>query len=120
MAYTSDESGGGQVYVQPYPGPGRRWQISTDGGGTPQWNRNGRELFYRSGTRNMVVDVTLSPAFSTGRPRVLYDGPGGDVSPDGQRFLGIQSVEPEQPPTQVNVVLNWFEEVRRRMASGAK
>jgi eukaryotic-like serine/threonine-protein kinase len=106
LAYTSDESGGDQVYVQRYPGPGRRWQVSTDGGNEPQWNRNGHELFYRNGDRTMVVDVTLSPDFSAGKPRVLYTGPAGKVSPDGRRFLAIQSVEPEQPPTQVNLVLN--------------
>ena len=106
LAYTSDESGGQQIYVQRYPGPGRRWQVSTDGGNNPQWNRNGHELFYRNSDRTMVVDVTLSPDFSAGKPRVLYTGPAGIASPDGQRFLAIQSVEPEQPPTQVNLVLN--------------
>ena len=118
LAYTSDESGAEQVYVQPYPGPGRRWQISTDGGGVPQWNPNGRELFYRSGGRTMVVDVaTSSASFTAGRPRILYDGPGGTVSRDGQRFLVLQSVAPEQPPTHVRLVLNWYEELRRLVPS---
>jgi Tol biopolymer transport system component len=115
LAYASDESGGTQVYVQSYPGPGRKWQISTDGGNAPQWNPKGRELFYRNGNKAMVVDVTTSPTFSAGKPRVLYDGPAGVVSPDGQRFLAVQAVDPEQPPTQINVVLNWFEELKRRV-----
>jgi Tol biopolymer transport system component len=106
LAYLSDESGGFQVYVQPYPGSGRRWQISSDGGDAPQWNRNGRELYYRNGNRTMVVDVTLSPNFTADKPRVLYTGPDGKVSPDGQKFLATQSVEPERPATQVNLVLN--------------
>jgi Tol biopolymer transport system component len=106
LAYLSDESGGFQVYVQPYPGPGRRWQISSDGGDAPQWNRNGRELYYRNGNRTMIVDVTLSPNFIADKPRVLYTGPDGKVSPDGQRFLAIQSVDPERPATQVNLLLN--------------
>ncbi len=53
MAYVSDESGRPEIYVQPYPGPGGKWQVSTETGGQePVWNRNGRELFYRSGSRD--------------------------------------------------------------------
>ena len=59
----------------------------------------------------MVVEVNATPSgFSAGRPRLLFEGQfagGGDVSPDGQRFLMIQAVEPEQPATQINVVVNW-------------
>ncbi len=58
LAYGSDESGRQEVYVQPYPGPGGKWQISTDGGSEPVWNRNGREIFYRSGPRMFSVPVT--------------------------------------------------------------
>jgi hypothetical protein len=118
LAYYSDESRGFQVYVQPYPGPGRKWQISTEGGALPQWNPKGHELFYRNGNKTMVVDVTTSPTFSAGKPRVLYDGPAGVVSPDGQRFLAVQAVEPEQSPTQINLVLNWFQELKRRAPTG--
>jgi eukaryotic-like serine/threonine-protein kinase len=113
LAYVSDESGGAEVYVQPYPGPGGKWRISTDGGGTPQWNPNGRELFYVSGDKTMVVDIATVPTFRAGKPRLLYQGPSGDPSPDGQRFLAVQPVEPEQPPTQIHVMLNWFEELKR-------
>ena len=67
----------------------------------------------------MAVEVNATPSgFSAGRPRVLFEGryeESFDVAPDGQRFLMIQSVEPEQPATQINVVLNWFEELRRRV-----
>jgi Tol biopolymer transport system component/tRNA A-37 threonylcarbamoyl transferase component Bud32 len=57
LAYISNESGRYEVYVQPYPGPGGKWQISTEGGMEPVWNPNGRELFYRSGDKMMVVDI---------------------------------------------------------------
>jgi serine/threonine-protein kinase len=107
LAYESDESGGGQIYVQAYPGPGGKWQLSTDGGRSPAWNPNGRELFYRDGDKTMVVAIRTSPSFGAGKPRLLYEGPAGDPARDGQRFLGIQAVEPEQPPTQINVMLNW-------------
>jgi Tol biopolymer transport system component len=57
LAYESDESGRPEVYVQPYPGLGGKWQVSTDGGLEPVWNRDGRELFYRSANKVMAVDV---------------------------------------------------------------
>jgi len=63
------------------------------------------------------VEITTSPTFSAGKPRLLSEGQYGDnwdVAPDGQRFLMIQAVEQEQPATQINVVLNWFEELRRK------
>lgn len=100
--------------MQPFPGPGRRWQISADGGGSALWNPKGRELFYASGGTIFVVDVETSPNLAAGRPRVLYEGPYPGyssqeqaVSPDGQKFLAIQSIEPEQPATQISVILNW-------------
>jgi Tol biopolymer transport system component len=106
VAYASDESGGPQVYVAPYPGPGRRWQISIDGGDAPQWNPKGGELFYESGTRTMVVDVKTGTTFNAGKPRVLYDGPLGGVAPDGQRFLTIAGVAPSHPFRTIRVILN--------------
>jgi eukaryotic-like serine/threonine-protein kinase len=56
LAYVSDESGRYEIYVQLYLGPGGKWQISTEGGTEPVWNRNLRELFYRSGDKMMAVD----------------------------------------------------------------
>jgi eukaryotic-like serine/threonine-protein kinase len=131
IAYISDESGRQEIYVQPYPGPGGKWQISTDGGNEPAWNRNGRELFYRSGNKMMAVDVTTQPTFSPGKPKVLFEGqyvavqPGltgtaYDVSADGQRFLMVKETEASVSATQINVVLNWFEELKRRAPVGTK
>jgi serine/threonine-protein kinase len=128
LAYISDESGRYEIYVQPYPGPGGKWQISTEGGTEPVWNPNGRELFYRSGDKMMAVDIATQPGFSAGKPRVLFEGryeptpatfPNYDVSPDGQRFLMLKPAEAnEAAPTQINVVLNWFEELKRRVPPG--
>jgi serine/threonine protein kinase/Tol biopolymer transport system component len=130
LAYISNESGRYEVYVQPYPGPGGKWQISTEGGTEPVWNPNGRELFYRTGNKLMAVDIATQPGFSAGKPRMLFEGqyrptplsnPNYDVSPDGQRFLLVKPSEQEQAaPTQINVVLNWFEELKRRVPVGAK
>ena len=129
LAYVSDESGRFEVYVQPYPGPGGKWQISTEGGTEPVWNRNGRELFYRSGDKMMAVDVATQPGFSVGKPQMLFQGqyvptpatfPDYDVSTDGQRFLMLKPVEPGAAPTQINVVLNWTEELKRLVPTGTK
>jgi len=125
LAYASTESGRNEIYVQPYPGPGGKWQISAEGGTEPVWNPNGRELFYRSGDRMMAVEITTQPSFAAGRPRILFEAgqylptpavsPNYDVSPDGQRFLMLKAPEQEAAPTQINVVLNWFEELKRRV-----
>jgi dipeptidyl aminopeptidase/acylaminoacyl peptidase len=129
LAYVSDESGRFEIYVQPYPGPGGKYQISTDGGTEPLWNPNGRELFFRSGGRMMAVDITTQPGFSAGKPRMLFEGaylvltttvPSYDVSPDGQRFLMLKPIEQTQATTQINIVQNWFEELKRRVPSGAQ
>jgi Tol biopolymer transport system component len=130
LAYISDDSGTREVYVQPFPGPGGKYQISTEGGTEPVWNPKGRELFYRSGDKMMVVDVTTQPTFSVGKPKVLFQGsyeatpatfPYDDVSPDGQRFLMLQAADQEQlAPTQINVVLNWFEELKQKVSTGKK
>jgi serine/threonine-protein kinase len=130
LAYISDESGRFEVYVQPYPGPGGKWQISTEGGTEPVWNPNGRELFYRSGDKMMAVDIATQPSFAAGKPRMLFEGPyqpteatapNYDVSRDGQRFLMLKPVEQAQAaPTQIDVVLNWFEELKQKVPPGKK
>jgi serine/threonine-protein kinase len=129
IAYTSGDSGRNEIYVRPYPGPGGKYQISTEGGTEPMWNPKGRELFYRTGNKMMAVDVTAQPGFSASKPRVLFEGayvptprslPNYDVSPDGQRFLMLEGSQQGQTPVQINVVLNWFEELKRRVPSGTK
>ena len=131
LAYVSNESGRPEVYVQPYPGPGGKWQISTESGTEPAWNRNGRELFYRSGDKMMALDVTIEPNFSVGKPHLLFErhyftsdfplvGTAYDISPDGQRFLMVKGVEQATAVTQINVVLNWFEELKQKVPTGKK
>ena len=124
LAYVSDESGFDQVYIRPYPGPEVKFLVSgSERAGEPVWSPDGRELFYRSGLRMMVVSVETQPTVRTSRPQVLFEGsyrggssaPPGyqlyDISPDGQRFLMIK--EAGQQEAQINVVLNWFEELKR-------
>jgi serine/threonine-protein kinase len=122
LAYTSDESGRPEVYVRPFPGPGGRWQVSTDGGQEPVWAHSGKELVYRDPTGDLVsVDVRVEPTFSVGARRVLFqsaayerDGAGHvvyDITPDDQRFVFIRN---QGGSFDVVVVLNWFEELLRR------
>ncbi len=129
LAYLSDESGRPEVYVQAFPRAGGKWQVSADGGGEPVWARNGRELFYRNGYRMMVVPVQTQPVFTPGKPQVLFqwpyeamDGvrPNYDVTPDGQRFLMIKATESDSAPAQINMILNWSEELKRRDAAQMK
>jgi serine/threonine-protein kinase len=126
LAYSSDESGTREIYVRPFPGPGGKHQISTDGGTEPVWSRDGRQLYYRKGDKMMAVNVATRPGFIAGSPRFLFGGQyqvsdtgraGYDVASDG-RFLMVQPVEPEQPATQINFVINLFEELKRRVPAG--
>ena len=77
----------------------------------------------------MAVQHTTQPTFSAGKPRMLFEGPyvptprsfpDYDVSPDGQRFLMLKANEQAQPPGQINVVLNWFEELKQKVSTGKK
>ena len=116
MAYQSDESGRDEVYVQAFTDGGRRWPISTGGGTTPRWSPSGRELFYRNDQELMAVEVETEPDFQVQTPRVLFEASFRlghyDVAPDGQRFLFVVPVE-GLAPDQINVVLNWAEELKR-------
>jgi len=123
MTYVSNELGPNHVYVSPYPNPEVKWLVSgEEGGEQPVWSPDGTELFYRSGNRMMVVSFQTEPTFRAGRPEVLFEGSYVtsrftlgyqyyDISPDGQRFLMIKAVEGST--AQINVVLNWFEELKR-------
>jgi serine/threonine-protein kinase len=123
LAYISDQSGRYEVYVSPFPGPGGRVQISTDGGRLPVWSRNGRELFYveLNPRRLMAVEILAGPSFQTRRPQQLFtirNDSGSvslDVAPDGQRFLVTRPPESTtgSPETTFVIVTDWFEELKR-------
>ena len=125
MAYDSDESGRVEVYAQSYPEPShRRWKVSPANGSEPMWTRGGRELVYRKGDSVMAVSVDLASGRSN-QPVLLFSGPypdspgwtrprGYDVSRDGERFLMIK-LPPEQTRPRINVVMNWFDELRTKV-----
>jgi len=120
IAYDSNESGQNEIYVRPFPNvDDGKWQISRDGGTEPVWAPQGQELFYRSSQALIVVGIKTEPTFTNGSPEVLFTGDyltsalyrQYDVAPDGQRFLMIKQEQTEG--AQINVVLNWFEELKR-------
>jgi Tol biopolymer transport system component len=134
ISYTSNESGTTEVYVRPFPDVNKgRWLVSPTGGDTPLWSPNGHELFYFSGDTVMAISYTTEPNFSTiGSPQKLFQGPyacptknigdsiSWDISPDGKRFLMIKlpgETTPEKviPQPKINIVLNWFEELKQRV-----
>ena len=121
ISYASDESGRFEIYVQSLESGARGEKISTDGGWQAVWSRDGRELFYRSGDRMMVVPVTTSSTFRAGTPQELFRGSFAstdlanyDVTSDGQRFVMIQpSDEAEQRAIQI--VDHFFEDLTHRV-----
>jgi len=110
VAYSSDESGRNEIYVQSYPGGANRIAVSNGGGSMPRWSRDGKELFYVSG--DAVVAVAIRPDGSFGTPHKLLDRAnyylkwGYDISLDGKHFLMIRRDE-GSVPRQLNVILNW-------------
>ncbi len=123
LVYVSDRSGRAEVYVGAFPDPRGQWQVSSGGGKEPLWAPNGRELFYRSGSKIVAVAVEMEPVFTVGTREVLFEEPymvhplqtNYDIHPDGERFVMIKR---EEASPQLIVVLNWFEELKRRVPGG--
>ena len=133
MAYYSNETGRWEIYVQPLEAPegqsagAGRVRISSGGGEEPIWSRDGQEMFYRWGSKIYVVEIMPGPEFRATVPRVLFDGPfvnpldwSYDVSPDGKRFLVVENKELEKASTELIVITNFFDHVRRRVASAGQ
>ena len=118
IAYESNESGSIEIYVQPFPGPGPKSRISLDGGSTPRWAKDGKELFYWARVpiaKLMAVDVVINPTFRAGTPHELFRQPSTttwDVTADRNRFL--VEVSGRSTGSTLAIVTNWFEELRRR------
>jgi len=130
IAYESNQSGRYEIYIRPFtgerPSPAGRWQVSNGGGVLPRWRRDGKELFYISGTggagaKLMAVSVRSSgTSVETDTPRELFPVtfPGNvtspyDVSSDGQRFLVLELTGGNQAPAPLTVVLNWQAGLKR-------
>jgi Tol biopolymer transport system component len=122
LAYVSDESGRKEIYVQPFPFSGAKWQISSEGGSFPKWRGDGKELFYLSPDQKvMTVEVEPESTLRAGKPRALFPARYFNipvspytVSRDGQRFLISTPPGEEGNTAPVTVILNWTAELNKK------
>ena len=126
LAYSSNESGVSEIYVRPFPGPGGKWQVSNGGGDFPLWSPKGREIFYETPGRQIMVAgySATGDSFQAAKPRLwsetrlLFTGPYQtyDVSPDGNRFallLGVDETGSQNVSHHVTILQNFFDELDR-------
>ena len=118
MLIQSDESGRSDVYIAPFPGPGRKWQVSRDGGSSPRWRADGRVIFYEEpGGRVVAAEIELrGEAFEIGSVTPLFELSALDSAwwpaPDGQQFLVARSGQQESRP--LTLIVNWTEMLKPR------
>jgi Tol biopolymer transport system component len=129
LVYASNESGRYEVYVRSFPDGRRTLPISSEGGISPMWSPDGRELFYWNTdfTKLMKVDISPGQNLSAGTPKLLFEFAAAlsrmvriyDVTPDGRRFLIRAKKDYNLPPvTELSLVRNWFEELKRLSPAG--
>jgi serine/threonine protein kinase/Tol biopolymer transport system component len=123
LAYESSETGRSEIYVEAFPGPGERFQVSADGGSEPLWAQGSGEIFYRHGEEMRVVRARTAPRFEFDPPQTLwrlgfsragYRTRNYDVTPDGQRFL-VSRIPDEAAPRRIELVTGWLDELARRV-----
>ena len=126
FAYTSNETGQFEIYVQPFPSGKGKWQVSTSGGDQVRWSGKGDELFYVEPQTQTLMAVpvdtdrrfthgTPQPLFSANQPGLPGTGAGSyDVSADGQRFVVVKNVEEATQQTTMTIVMNWAKEFERQ------
>ena len=112
IAYSSNETGRSEVYVRPFPSDGK-WQVSRDGGASPKWSADGKEIFYLSGSKMMAAPAETGTTFEAGVPQFLFEIGARpfpfatfDISADGQRFLIAVPTE-EQASLPITILMNW-------------
>jgi serine/threonine protein kinase len=112
LAYTSDETGQDEIYVQSFPTPSKKWRVSANGGSRPVWSRDGKEVFYIASDRKLMAStVNAGATLEIGSPQPLFVTRQSitrffDVSPDARRFLLVDPLpDPITPP--MNLVINW-------------
>jgi eukaryotic-like serine/threonine-protein kinase len=129
IAYTADESGREEVYVQSFPAGGKKWQVSREGGDAARWRMDGKELFYVNAEGKVTaVTVRAEPgSVQFGPPIPLFELPSRapspqatsglrysyDVMPNGQRFLALVPVGAPGTPS-ITVLSNWRAELGKK------
>ena len=121
MAYQSNESGRREIYITAFPGGGAKWQVSNNGGSSPKWRRDGKELFFLDAADTITtVDVnTAGGAPQLGAPHALFQAVGiqrdfgpFDVTADGKKFL-VNSGNLKEGSDPLTLVLNWTAELKK-------
>ncbi len=126
LAYTSQEGSIDDIFIKPASGQGAKWQVSVDGGIVPLWAPDGKELYYVHGDEMMAVSIDAAETkITAGAPRKLFEFPPGrraerdlrtfDITPDGKRFVVLRSANPGLGRRQINVILNWSEELKAKV-----
>jgi serine/threonine-protein kinase len=126
LAYTSDESGREEIYVQPFPALSGKRQVSVGGGEEPRWSSDGNQLFFRRGDKMMAVDVQTKSTEAE-RAHLLFEGPYArsdfwtnyDVAADGQRFVMLKEEDEARANSVLRVVLNWADELESHSRRGS-
>jgi hypothetical protein len=123
LAYESNETGRPEVYVEAFPGPGERYQVSADGGTEPLWSRGSGEIFYRHGDEMRVVSTRTGPRLELGKARTLFtlswwasgnDARSYDVSPDA-RLVFMVRVPDADAPRRIDLVTHWLDHLAREV-----
>ncbi|MCA1652275.1 MAG: hypothetical protein LC753_19115, partial [Acidobacteria bacterium] len=115
LAYASSETGQFEVFLQPYPRMDHKTQVSVGGGTAPEWSHDGRTIYYSRGPQLVAVSVAAAESVSIGAPAVVFDRPDTrryQPLPDGS-FIALQDRLEVGTVTELNLVVNWFEELKR-------
>ena len=110
VTYSSNETGHWEVYIRDFPGDGGKWQVSSDGGGTPFWSADGSEIFYTNGDALLRVPMDLEPELRIGRPEVVVkrdDLVRIESHPDPGKLIAIREVEGSASTQSIHVVVNF-------------
>jgi Tol biopolymer transport system component len=122
LAYDSDATGRFEAYITAFPGAGAKWQVSTGGGLSPKWRRDGKEVFFLDVSDNVLaVDVnTLGNTVRLGTPHVLFHSAEGqtmqggayDVTADGKKFI-VNDADVKEDSQPLTLVQNWTAELKK-------
>jgi Tol biopolymer transport system component len=112
LSYSSDESGRSEIYVQSFPTPGSKYQVTTSGSLSSWWSKNGKEMLILGLDFTVLsVDVQTGASFKAGTPRLLFktrqDALWMAATSDLQRFIQVVPVG-AAAPNSITVVINWM------------
>lgn len=121
LAFDSNESGRQEVYVVPFPRGNAKYMVSSGGGSNPFWDRRGKELYFTRGSSVMAVEIISTSPFDYSAQKKIFTLPPStlltDLAPSGQFVATILSKQ-AKAQTKLEVVLNWFDDLKSKVAGG--